>query len=257
MNIYIFADMEGISGVSGSDFVRLDGLFYQDGRRFYTMDINVCIDACFKAGADAVIVRDGHGSGNNLLWSELDPRAEVIQGNSGSTRLPGIKGCSAIILLGYHAMAGTTNALLEHTYSSTSIQNMWLNGERVGEFAIDSTIAAEYGIPTIMVSGDDKVCEEAKNWIPEIVTCQVKTGLTCQGARLLSRETAHKLIREKTIEAIESINRIKAPVINKPVKLKKEYVERHQIHIGNNVKMIDGHTIEITSNSLEEALLIG
>jgi D-amino peptidase len=152
-------------------------------------------------------------------------------------------------------MAGTQDALLEHTYSSASIQNMWLNGKQVGEFAIDSAIAAEYGVPTIMVSGDDKVCEEAKAWMPDLVTCEVKKAMTCQGAILLSLENAHKLIEEKTIEAIGRIDKIKVPQIEKPAKLRQEKVERGVVKEGMGKEIIDGRTVEITSDSVEKALM--
>ncbi|MFA7230008.1 MAG: M55 family metallopeptidase [Victivallaceae bacterium] len=255
MNIYIFVDMEGISGISGSDFVMPGNRFYSLGCQYYTMEVNSCINACFKANAKNVIVRDGHSSGNHIIWKEFDKRAELIQGSTGNKRFPGIEECSALILLGYHAMAGTQGALLEHTYSSTTIQNMWLNNIKAGEFAIDSAIAAEYNVPTIMVSGDDKICAEAKNWIPDIVTCQVKRGLSCQGARLLSQEKAHSLIEEKTIEAISKTSSIKPPQISKPVRLRIENIERGINKIGENIKAIDGRTVEIMADTVEEALL--
>ena len=128
MKIYIFADLEGISGVSGSPFVAADGAQYAAGRKYLTADINACAAACFEAGADEVVVRDGHGLGNNVLWDELDSRVKLIQGVTPGKRFYDIEGSDAVILLGYHAMAGTRRALLEHTYSSKTIQNMWLNG---------------------------------------------------------------------------------------------------------------------------------
>ena len=58
MKIYIFADMEGISGISGSSFVLADNANYQLGQKLLTQDINACIKGCFKAGATEVIVCD-------------------------------------------------------------------------------------------------------------------------------------------------------------------------------------------------------
>ena len=49
MKIYIFVDMEGISGISGSEFVKTDGRLYGTARCYYTGDLNVCARACFKA----------------------------------------------------------------------------------------------------------------------------------------------------------------------------------------------------------------
>ena len=47
MKIYIFADLEGISGVSGSSFVLADGANYALGKKYLTADVNACAAACF------------------------------------------------------------------------------------------------------------------------------------------------------------------------------------------------------------------
>lgn len=91
MKIYIFVDMEGISGISGSEFVTSEGLLYNLGRKYYTMDINACIKGCVAAGVTEVIVRDGHGGGKHAFWEEIDSHAELIQGATPKQRLAGIE----------------------------------------------------------------------------------------------------------------------------------------------------------------------
>ena len=54
MNVYIFVDMEGISGVSNSEFVMTSGRHYAESRRYYTDDLNACVRGCFAGGAQAV-----------------------------------------------------------------------------------------------------------------------------------------------------------------------------------------------------------
>jgi D-amino peptidase len=256
MNIFIFVDMEGISGISGSEFVTPDGCHYQAGREYYTWDIGACIRGCKMAGADRIIVRDGHGSGNHAIWDELEPGAELIQGMT-PTRMPGMAECDALILLGYHARAGTPGALLEHTYSSKSVQNMWLNDRLVGEIGIDAAIGADSGVPTILVSGDDATCREAADWIPGVVTCEVKQGMTCQGAKLLPLDVAHKLIEDATVEAIKKIGQIAPITVEHPVTLRKEVIERGSVPspLGRTgFRIIDGRTFEVTRDTVEEAM---
>ena len=159
MKIYIFADMEGCSGISNSEYITGNKIAL--GASFMAQDINACIAGCFEAGAKEVIVRDGHGGGVNLDPSQIDPRATLIQGATPGERFPDIEGAAGLILLGYHAMAGTEAAVLEHSYSSKTIQNMWLNDRKVGEIGIDAAIAAEHKVPVILVTGDDKACKEA------------------------------------------------------------------------------------------------
>jgi D-amino peptidase len=258
MKVYIFVDMEGISGVSNSEFVMTNGRHYGLARRYYTDDLNACVRGCFAGGAEAVLARDGHGSGDHFLWADLDPRVEVVQGGTGTTRMVGLEECGALILLGYHAMAGTPGALLEHTYSSASIQNMWLNGRPAGELAFDAAIAGELGVPTVMVSGDDYVCREAEDWIPGVVTCQVKQGLNCQAARLLPRAVAHKLIEDHTAEAVRKALRgeIAPLVVERPVTIRREMMERKGIpDVGSspNLTIIDGRTYEYTADTVAKA----
>ena len=248
--------MEGISGITQHNHVMCGNALYPIGCELMEMDINACIEGCFKAGADKVIVRDGHSDGVNVNPLKIDQRAELIQGGSGNCRSPGIDDCDALILLGYHAMAGTAKAVLEHTFSAGSIQNMWLNGKLVGEFGIDATIAAEHKIPTIMVSGDDKICAEAKAFMPEIVTCQVKTAISLFGAQMLSPQNAHKLITAKTMEAIAQIGSVALPEVVSPVKLRRELVERGVPPVSQKegVRLIDARTYEVSRNTLEAAL---
>ena len=256
MKIYVFVDMEGCSGISGSEFVEQDGRLYQEGRRYYTWDINACVRGCFNAGAEDVLVRDGHASGSNILWEELDGRAEVVRGDGSPRRMPGLEECDALILLGYHARAGTPGALLDHTYSSRCIQNMWLNGRLVGEIGIDAGIASDLGLPAIMVSGDDKACGEAREWVPQIVACPVKVGIACQGARLLPMKEAHRLIEQKAAEAVARMGSIPPMEVSRPVTIRKEVVQRGRLpnSLGRpEIRILDGRTCEATADTVEQA----
>ena len=255
MKIYIFADMEGISGICGTPMVSTaeGGAQYQLGRKNLTADINVCAKACFDAGADEVIVRDGHGNGYSVIWSELTEDVELVQGYTHQVRFEAIEGCDGIILLGYHAMAGTPGAHLEHTFTSKDIQNMWLNGKLAGEFAIDAAIAGEYGVPVIMTSGCDKLCAEAKAFCPDVVTCQVKTSTSQQGCILLSPAASEQLLREKTKEAIEAFRagKIKPKTVS-PATLRIEYMERCEPPYG----LVAPRTVEHKADTLEEAFFM-
>lgn len=258
MKIFIFADIEGISGVYAREQVSPDGIRFGEGRDFMTADINACAEGCKKAGADKVVVRDGHGGSYSVRWEKLSSAVdEVICGHSGSDRFEGIDDCDGLILLGYHAMAGTAAAVLEHSMSSADIQNYWINGEKAGELAIDAGIAGEHGVPVIMASGDDKLCAEAKKLIPWAKTAQVKRGLTSFGAALLPAETAHNIIRDTAQAAVRDIAAMKELVYPSPVKFRVELVERRQTpntHAKPFMKIIDGRTYEIEAPTMEEAL---
>lgn len=258
MNIFIMVDMEGISGIFSREQVMQNGSRYQEGQQLMVQDINVCVKACKEAGAQKVYVRDCHGGGSNVIWSELCPEADgYIMGYTGQDRFPYLEECDAVILLGYHAMAGTPGAILEHTMSSASVQNYWINGKLAGETAVDAGIVGDYGKPVIMVSGDDKVCAEAKALMPWCVTAEVKKGITWSGGMLLPAEKAYALLREKTIEAVKNIPNTKPLVHDKPITLRAEMVERFVMpkpYEKPYMKVIDGRTYEVTADSMEQAL---
>ena len=258
MNVYIMTDMEGISGIVSREQVVSTESRYQEGRRMMTADINVCVKACKEAGAEKVYVRDCHGNGANVIWSELCEEADgYIIGATGDVRYPFLEECDAVILLGYHAMAGTPGGILEHSMSSAGIQNYWINGAAAGETAIDAGIVGDYGKPVIMVSGDDKVCAEAKALLPWVVTAEVKKGITWRGGMLLSPAKAYAVLREKTIEAIRNFENTKPLVYDKPIRFRTELVERGVLpsQYGKPyMKVIDGRTFEVTADTMEEAL---
>lgn len=255
MKIFVMTDMEGVSGICRASQVEPDHAHYQEGRRCLTADVNACVEGCLAGGARQVVVRDGHGNGFNFLWEELDPRAEYIMGGVARDRIPGLRGFDGVILLGYHAMAGTPEAILEHTMSSKTWQNFWLNGRRCGEIGIEAGIAGDSGVPVILVSGDDKACQEARAFIPGVETVQVKRGLGVEGGQLLARTTAQALIREGTARAVQRCRAIKPVRVKHPVTMRLELVSRGNVPVHRrDVKVIDGRTYEVRARTVEQAL---
>lgn len=253
MKIFIMTDMEGISGVTRASQVMNDGAHYQQGRKYMTWDVNACVEGCFRAGAEKVVVQDAHCTGYNLIWEELDPRAEYIQGVTELERMPGIDGFDGLILLGYHAKAGTPHGVLEHTMSSAGWQNFYINGEKSGETMIDAAIAGELGVPVIMVSGDDYLCKEAA-FLKGAVKVEVKKGLAREGAQLLSMKEAHKKIMEGAEKAVKKCGSVKPFKIKAPVKLRLELVSKGRLpYRKKNIRIIDGRTFESEGKSMAEA----
>lgn len=258
MKIYVMVDIEGISGVYCQEQVVPGENRFHEGRQFLTEDINACVAGLRDAGVDYIVVHDCHGGSYSLNWADVSPEADgYICGAVGDRRFVNLQDFDGIILLGYHAMAGTREAVLEHTYSSKSIQNMYLNGKAVGEVAVDAAIAGEYGVPVIMVSGDDKVCAEAEQLLPGVVTAEVKKGLSCFGAQLLPPRKAHALIREKAMEAVQKLSALKPYVIPAPIECTVEMVERNRLPntaAKPYIRIVDGHTYELTADTVEQAL---
>ena len=73
LKVFISVDMEGLAGVvSGSD-VSSGSPDYPHFRAIMAAETNAAIDGAFRGGATDVLVRDSHGSKQNLLPGDLVP----------------------------------------------------------------------------------------------------------------------------------------------------------------------------------------
>lgn len=253
--VYIFTDMEGCSGVSGSE--QISGARADEGKRLMAEDMNACIAGCFAAGATEVVVRDGHGGGTNVNARSIDSRARLVQGATPGVRFKDFEGSAALILLGYHAMALTPGGVLAHSYSSAAIQGMWLNGREVGEIGVDAAIAAEHKVPVVMVAGDDKTVAEARAWIPGVIICETKKGTGPQSAELVPGEESRRLIKQKTEEALARRKDIKQIEVKYPATLRWDYLPKGSLRTHNPAfKPVDNpRRVEKSGDSVEKLLL--
>ena len=258
MKIYISVDMEGISGINAPEYVQQDGRYYSVGQRLMTADANAAIRGAFAGGADEVIVADMHGMSGNLLVEELDPRALLMVGRPHQPRFPFLdETVDGLFLVGYHAMAGTPGANMEHTMSSASWHKFCVNGKPYGELGIDAEIAAECGVPVVMVSGDDKLCEEARGWLGNIETAMTKQGLGRQSALCLSPAYGQNRVYAAARRAVERLSEVEPfalPEIPSPAKVAITYkmvpdADRASVF---GTRRLDGYTVETTYGHLSE-----
>ena len=258
MKIYISVDMEGISGINGPDYVKTDGRYYGIGQRLMTADANAAVRGAFDGGADEVIVADMHGNSGNLLVEELDPRALLMVGRPHQPRFPFLdETVDGLFLVGYHAMAGTLGANQEHTMNSASWHRFCVNGKPYGELGIDAEIAAECGVPVVMVSGDDKLCEEARAWLGDIETAMTKQGLSRQSALCLSPAYGQNRVyaaARRAVERLAEVEPFNLPEIPSPARVAITYkmvpdADRASVF---GTKRLDGYTVETTYGHLSE-----
>jgi len=258
MKIYITVDAEGISGIMHSSQTHFDLEDYHEGRRYITEEVNACVQGALEGGATDVIVADKHGRGKNFIWHDLHEAARYVVGTTPELpggRLPGIEGSDGLILLGYHAMSGTPVAVLEHTWGHDCF-NYSINGRPSGEISMEMGLAADCGVPAIMISGDDKVCAEADTIVPGIVQAEVKKALSFHGAILLSRAAAHKLVREKAAEAVRKCKSFTPVQFATPVTMRWETSAKsvwYNIEDKPYARLIDARTLEVSGDTFTQA----
>ncbi|GHE81763.1 peptide ABC transporter substrate-binding protein [Amycolatopsis deserti] len=175
MRIMISADMEGATGVTWTDDVVPGTEQWQRFRRLFTGDVNAVIRGLCDGGASDVLVNEAHSSQRNLLLEDLDERARMLTGrHKPLSMMQGIdSGVDGVVFLGYHAGAGA-DGVLSHTYLENQITGVWLDGVPASEGRLNAALAAEHGVPVLLVSGDDKTCEDAAGYAPGAELVAVK-----------------------------------------------------------------------------------
>ncbi|MGW3244612.1 M55 family metallopeptidase [Streptomyces sp. NPDC001070] len=177
MKILISADMEGATGVTwpGDVLPGTDG--WQRFRHLFTSDVNAAIAGFFDGGADEVLVNEAHWSMRNLLLEQLDERAQMVTGrHKDLSMVEGVQhgDVDGIAFVGFHTGAGT-EGVLAHTYLPNSITGVWVNGSPpASEGRLNALVAAEYGVPVVLVTGDDRTGLDAADYAPAARTVAVK-----------------------------------------------------------------------------------
>ena len=179
MKVYIQTDIEGVAGFcffeNRKDASVENFNHRQRMRRLLTNEVNTAVTAAFESGADEVLVNDSHGSGYNILFEDLDPRCRIIHGRncSGPHWLPLLEGSDAMVLIGMHAMGGTPVSITPHSLWKVNDGKLFLS-----EGTMAAAIAGDLGIPSVFVSGDDKITAEFKEKIPAMEALAVKQALS-------------------------------------------------------------------------------
>ena len=225
MRVFISVDIEGCVGVLDREHTTRTGKDYGAARLRMTREAAAAVHGCVDAGADEVVVADGHGDKVNLVLEEMPREARVVY---GTTRLLGMMEgidarCAAAMYVGYHTAAGVPGQL-SHTITSAAFYAVRRNGEICSEFDLNSALAAELGVPSVMVAGDDQLAAYIRKHYPEVRTVTVKEyrgrsasraahpGRACEEIRqaLLHREEAPLAVVKRPEMEVDLMNEVQA-----------------------------------------------
>lgn len=255
LKVFISVDMEGVAGAVNVKDVRRGEIDYPMFREIMTRETNAAIAGAIAAGADEILVRDSHGAKNNILPELLDKRAVLLRGLSHQTgpknMMEGIdKSFDAVIFLGYHASAGTPNAILEHT-SNGNVRDFSINGVTLPEAGYNALVAGLYDVPVVMVSGDKAACAEMTRLLGNVEAVSVKEEIN-DASLGLHPEVARQRIRAAAERSLRNLKKYK------PYKLTPPYNMR--LELGEERKFIEGAwkvkkgVVAFKSNDLLEVL---
>ncbi|MBT8489050.1 MAG: M55 family metallopeptidase, partial [Gemmatimonadetes bacterium] len=222
-----------------------------------TDEVNTAITAAREMGATEILVSDSHGNGENLLIEQLPPDIQLVR--SWPRPLMMMQGIDesfdAALFIGYHSSTSNTRGVRAHTMSSANLTAVRINGIDMMEASINAAIAGDFGVPVVMISGDDATIEEARSTIGDMEGAVVKWSYGFHSARTLMPEPARALIGERVRAALGRLDDFEPYRMEGPVEVEvsfKNYMPAELLAYLPIVDRVDSHTIRFAGRDMTE-----
>lgn len=229
IKIFIETDLEGVSGVYMFSQTREKGSPENiQACEYFMGDLAAVVKGLRDGGATEIVIIDGHGN-QAMIPHLMEPGAKYVTGKPrpDGNRWSLDKSYSGLVMFGFHAMNGTSDGVLCHTQSSMSENKYWYNGIESGELAQTASVAGYFGVPPILVTGDVATCREAVKFFGNgVVTVATKEGLAREAAVLYPFGETRKALYEGAKKAIAAIPKCKPYIMQTPIKVKEEWLEK-------------------------------
>jgi len=261
LKVHISVDMEGIAGVVTAEQLGPPGFEYGRFREFMTREAVAAVEAAKAAGATEIVVADSHGNGQNLLIEQFPADVRVIR--SWPRRLGMVAGIDdgvdAAIFIGYHAGTSNTTGVRAHTFSSANLTRVAINGANVTEGVWNAAIAGHFGVPVIMMSGDDAAIEEVRKTLGGIEAAETKRSLGFHSALSLTPQAASALVYKRVSAALGKVQTFKPLKVTTPVVVDvsfKNYMPAEVLAYLPMFERVDSHSIRFRAKDMAEASAI-
>lgn len=255
LKVYISVDMEGVVGTVTGDQLSPAGFEYQKFREYMTREALAAVNAAKESGATEILVSDSHGNGENLLIDQFPKDVRIIR--SWPRRLGMMAGIDetfdAVIFIGYHASTNNMNGVRAHTFSSARLTRVALNGKEVTEGAWNAAIAGHFGVPVVMMSGDDAAIREVQSSIGNIEAAETKKNLSFHSANTMTPEASYELIGQKVKAAFKRLKDFKPYKVSTPATVDisfKHYRVAEVLAYLKSVQRTDSHSIRYTGKDM-------
>jgi len=222
-----------------------------------TDEVLAAVEAAREAGAVEILVSDSHGNGQNLLLDRIPPEIQVIR--SWPRPLAMMEGIDerfdAAVFIGYHASTGNPRGVRAHTMSSANLTGLKLNGREHAEAGVNAAIAGHFGVPVVMISGDDAIVDEARAMLGDVEGAVVKWSLGFHSARTLTPQGALPVIRDRVRAALARLDDFEPYRLEGPVTLElsfKNYMPAEILSYLPSVERADAHTVRFVGQDMTE-----
>ncbi len=255
MKLFLSTDFEGTSGIVAWEQIIEGNAEYEQGRHLLTDEVNAVIAGAMEGGAEEFVVNDAHHAMRNLHPQDLLGRATLITGRHKPLyMMEGLDSSfDGVLFVSYHGSIGAEHAVLSHTYNPGAIWEVRINGEIVGESGINALVAAHYGVPIILVSGDSTTTQEAQSIAPNAEKVVVKESLGRFAAVHTHPVVACELLRAGATRALRNLPTMQPPSFKLPVTLEITFLVADMAEMAlwiRGVERVAPRTVKVVGENL-------
>jgi len=219
LKAYVSVDMEGLPGIVSPLHTSPKGFLHDEARRIMTKTVLTTVNILTKLGFKEIYVADSHWYMSNIIYEELPENVFLIRGMPRPYSMVYAidESFDAALFIGYHARVCSRGAILEHTFSSTYVKGIRINGVEASEYYLNALVAGHYNVPVILVAGDNKLKLEVKERTPWVEYVEFKKSITRYSSINPNINLALKQLKEGIEKAVENLKKGKV----KPLKTKE------------------------------------
>jgi D-amino peptidase len=261
LKVHISVDMEGVAGAVTGEQLGPTGFEYGRFREFMTREALAAVSAAREAGATEIIVADSHGNGQNLLIDQFPAEVRIIR--SWPRRLGMVAGMddsvTAAIFIGYHAGTSNPAGVRAHTFSSANLTRVALNGTNMTEGSWNAAIAGHFGVPVVMMSGDDAAIAEVQRVVGVFEAAETKRSLGFHSALTVTPQASVELIGQRVRSALQRMGEFKPYKVQTPVTVDvgfKNYMPAEVLAYLPLFERTDSHSVRFRARDMLEASAI-
>lgn len=251
MKIYVSVDMEGLASIS--TWSEVSPRQNKESVEILYDHLKALLEGLFESEqVDHVLISDSHANGDNIPY-KITEEFENVEVAHGPLRkdfmMIGLDhSFDRVIFLGYHAGVGTKYGIMDHTYSSSVVHNLWINGQRMNEAIINAAFAGYHGVPLALVIGDDVLNKELQGMLKgEYLYVETKRSTGRFSAIMRSKASVMKEIKEAARQIVR-IDRNRLPLVKfaSPIEMRIELKDTSfadAVELMPNIERIDGRTV--------------
>lgn len=259
MKVYISTDIEGVAGITSWDEANHTHADYEYFRKQMSREVAAACRGALAAGATEILVKDSHGTGRNIIPSELPKEVKLLRGwaREPFSMVQGLdESFDALMFVGYHSAANSDGNPLAHTMRSSKVTEMRINGERISEFNMHSYAAGSVGVPVVFLSGDKLITEEVKKFNNNIETFFTNEGVG-NSTISIHPDAAVEGIEESVKKALKQDLKLCKVEMPENFELEIEFIHHYDAYKGGfypKAEQVDEKTVRLKSDNYFDIL---